>query len=298
MTQPTDDPYLVISADCHAGLPNEQYREWLDPDVREAFDESIIARTRQQEMAAQGFLNTDFAEEWNAENEEGLRGGWDGERRDKELSADGVVGEVIFPDADSVTSGASAPFGAGLGSGSDTPPELLLAGATAHNRWLAELCATSPKRRAGIAVVPIIAGVDESVAEIRRAHASGLWGGILIPPMWQPHEPYHHAKYDPIWAVCSELGLPVHVHSGPADKASYGPHIGIYTTEVLVWSTPLVPHLVGRVRAVPRPALRGHRVRRLLGQRPAVAHGPGVRARPRQPEAGGAAHQRYVDAAE
>lgn len=70
MTQPTDDPYLVISADCHAGLPNEQYREWLDPDVREAFDESIIARTRQQEMAAQGFLNTDFAEEWNAENEE------------------------------------------------------------------------------------------------------------------------------------------------------------------------------------------------------------------------------------
>ena len=236
MTQPTDDPYLVISADCHAGLPNEQYREWLDPDVREAFDESIIARTRQQEMAAQGFLNTEFAEEWNAENEEGLRGGWDGERRDKELSADGVVGEVIFPDADSVTSGASAPFGAGLGSGSDTPPELLLAGATAHNRWLAELCATSPKRRAGIAVVPIIAGVDESVAEIRRAHASGLWGGILIPPMWQPHEPYHHAKYDPIWAVCSELGLPVHVHSGPADKASYGPHIGIYTTEVRFWS--------------------------------------------------------------
>ena len=236
MTQPTDDPYLVISADCHAGLPNEQYREWLDPDVREAFDESIIARTRQQEMAAQGFLNTNFAEEWNAENEEGLRGGWDGERRDKELSADGVVGEVIFPDADSVTSGASAPFGAGLGSGSDTPPELLLAGATAHNRWLAELCATSPKRRAGIAVVPIIAGVDESVAEIRRAHASGLWGGILIPPMWQPHEPYHHAKYDPIWAVCSELGLPVHVHSGPADKASYGPHIGIYTTEVRFWS--------------------------------------------------------------
>ena len=24
--------YLVISSDCHAGLPNEQYRGWLDPD--------------------------------------------------------------------------------------------------------------------------------------------------------------------------------------------------------------------------------------------------------------------------
>lgn len=34
------DPYLVISADCHAGLPNEEYREWLDPEFREPFDEA------------------------------------------------------------------------------------------------------------------------------------------------------------------------------------------------------------------------------------------------------------------
>ena len=76
------DPYLVISADCHAGLPNEEYREWLDPEFREPFDEAVLARARQQEMAAQGILNTEFAGEWNAENSEGLRGGWDAERRD------------------------------------------------------------------------------------------------------------------------------------------------------------------------------------------------------------------------
>ena len=51
----------------------------------------------------------------SSENAEGLRGGWDARRRDQELDADGVVGEVIFPDADAVTGGASAPFGAGLG---------------------------------------------------------------------------------------------------------------------------------------------------------------------------------------
>ena len=42
------DPYLVISADCHAGLPNEEYREWLDPEFREPFDEAVLARARQQ----------------------------------------------------------------------------------------------------------------------------------------------------------------------------------------------------------------------------------------------------------
>ncbi len=231
------DPYLVISADCHAGLPNAEYRAWLDPEYRETFDAALMERQRMAELANQGFLNQEFADEWHAENEEGLRGGWDAGRRDKELDADGVAGEVIFPDADSVTSGASAPFGAGLGSTGDTPPELLLAGARAHNRWLAELCADSPERRAGVAVVPILADIDAAVVEIRRAHESGLRGGILIPPMWQPYEPYHHPRYEPVWTVCEELGMPVHVHSGVADKAAYGPHIGIYTAEVRFWSS-------------------------------------------------------------
>ncbi|WP_436794151.1 amidohydrolase family protein [Actinospongicola halichondriae] len=234
----SSDRFLVISADCHAGLPNAEYREWLDPAFHDAFAESLEDRERQRQLAMQGFLNKEFADEWAEENEDGLRGSWDAVKRDRELDNDGVVGEVIFPDGDSVSSGASAPFGAGLGQSGETPPEHLLAGARAHNRWLAELCATSPERRRGIAVVPIaFVDVDVSVAEIRRAHESGLRGGILIPPMWQPGAPYHDQKYDPIWAVCQELDLPVHVHSGPADKASYGPHIGIYTAEVRFWSS-------------------------------------------------------------
>jgi predicted TIM-barrel fold metal-dependent hydrolase len=31
--------------------------------------------------------------------------------------------------------------------------------------------------------------------------------------------------------------MPVHVHSGSADKESYGPHVGIYVTEVRWWSS-------------------------------------------------------------
>jgi predicted TIM-barrel fold metal-dependent hydrolase len=229
--------YLVISSDCHAGLPNEQYREWLDPEYREPFDRSLEARVAMEaELAERGLRNTEFAEEWEEENAEGLRGGWDATRRDLELDADGVVGEVIFPDADAVAGGASAPFGAGLAATAEVPVELLMAGARAHNRWLAELCATSPERRAGVALVPIF-DVDAAVAEIARARESGLRGGILIPSMWQPYEPYHDRKYDPVWAACSDLEMPVHVHSGAADRASYGEHVGIYVAEVRWWST-------------------------------------------------------------
>src|SRR5439155_9268275 len=231
------DHYLVISSDCHAGLPNAAYRDWLDPQHRPAFDELLAHRASlQDDMRARGMRNDEFAAEWFGENEEGLRGGWDAARRDKELDADGVAGEVIFPDADAVTAGASAPFGAGLGATGETDPALLLAGARAHNRWLAELCAQSPERRAGVAIVPILHDVAAAVAEIRRARESGLRGGILIPSMWQPYAPYHDHRYDPVWSVCEELDLPVHVHSGAADRAQYGEHVGIYVAEVRWWS--------------------------------------------------------------
>jgi hypothetical protein len=75
--------YLVISSDCHAGLPNEQYREWLDPEYRSTFDESLTARALMEtELAERGLRNPEFAEEWERENAEGLRGGWDASRRD------------------------------------------------------------------------------------------------------------------------------------------------------------------------------------------------------------------------
>ena len=96
------------------------------------------------ELAERGLRNPEFAEEWEQENAEGLQGGWDARRRDQELDADGVVGEVIFPDADAVTGGASAPFGAGLAATAEVPIDLLMAGAKAHNRWLAELCDRQP----------------------------------------------------------------------------------------------------------------------------------------------------------
>jgi predicted TIM-barrel fold metal-dependent hydrolase len=242
MDENANDPYMIISSDCHAGLPNAEYRDWLDPEYRDAFDTHLTERTRMLELAQRGILNEEFAAEWEEENAEGLRGGWDSTRRDKELDADGVVGEVIFPDADAVTAGASAPFGAGLSADAAADPALLMAGARAHNRWLAELCTASDSstglagRRAGVAVVPIF-DVNAAVTEVTRARESGLWGGVLIPSMWGKYPPYHDASYDPFWAACQGLKMPVHVHSGAADKNAYGPHVGIYTTEVRWWSS-------------------------------------------------------------
>ena len=87
--------YLVISSDCHAGLPNEQYRGYLESKYHDAFDQFMVQRAAMtEELIPRGLRNEEFEKEWYSENEEGLRGGWDAARRDKELDADGVAGRL------------------------------------------------------------------------------------------------------------------------------------------------------------------------------------------------------------
>jgi hypothetical protein len=158
------DRYVIISADAHAGLPCEEYRPYLDPRYTEQFDAFLAERhgLRDEQMK----LNYDYIMEWETTHEEGLRGAFDAEQRDKEMDADGVAAEVIFPDADAITGMESPPFGAGLSAGTIEDPELAFAGARAHNRFLVDLCATSPARRAGVGLVPICHDIERSVAEI------------------------------------------------------------------------------------------------------------------------------------
>src|SRR5689334_4787343 len=139
------DRYTIISADGHAGLPCEEYRQYLDGKYHAAFDDFLRERNTRREQALQ--MNYDYIMGWETENEEGLRGAFDVAVRDKELDADGVSAEVLFADADSITGMESPPFGAGLQAGEIKDPELAFAGARAHNRFLAELCSNSPERR-------------------------------------------------------------------------------------------------------------------------------------------------------
>ena len=235
--------HLVISADCHAGLPPERYRDYLDPKYRARFDLEIAAQIAQRKQAAKLFLVDEFNERWRAENWTGLTGAWDHQSRLDVLDGDGIAAEVIFPDG--ITEFNSPPFEAGLGLATEgVDPELQWAGARSHNRWLSELCQMAPERHIGLAVVPALWDVEEAVREVRWACKNGL-RGILLPVVWGKLPPYHLRRYDPLWAVCSELEMTVHFHSGPAardDAFALEPDgtlatgaMGIYTSEVCWW---------------------------------------------------------------
>ena len=76
-----------------------------------------------------------------------------------------------------------------------------MAGAKAHNRWLAELCSTSPERRCGVALVPITVEIDDVLAEIHHAGEGVRTRAVMIPAMWGHEAPYHDRRYDPVLAL-------------------------------------------------------------------------------------------------
>ena len=226
--------YLVISADGHAGPPSTVYRDYLDPAFREAFD------THQAALEAGRMVNTEFVEEWDEETgDHDMKAGYDPAVRDGILDQEGVAAEVLFPDADVLGTGrlASSPFGSGLGSGAGADPEAVKAGARAHNRWLADFCRTNPHRRIGVAVVPVTAGVEDAVAEVRAAAQNGL-RGVMIPTRWFDAPAYIDPSYEPFWAACAETGMVLHTHSGagPADYTMGPGFLSIYAAEAWWWA--------------------------------------------------------------
>ena len=83
------DRYLVISSDCHAGLPPERYRDYVDPQYRDTFDIALPIQTEMTKSMEKTFLIADINEEWRKGREYQLTGPWDHDARLQGWDADG-----------------------------------------------------------------------------------------------------------------------------------------------------------------------------------------------------------------
>jgi predicted TIM-barrel fold metal-dependent hydrolase len=198
---------VLISTDGHAGADLLDYKPYLEARYHDEFD-----------AWAAGFHDA-WAEETDQDRDPNRRVGvasataplnWDSAARLAHLDDQGIAAEVLFPN----TAPPFYPSGALTSPGPRSAEEYerRFAGLRAHNRWLADFCSDAPDRRAGFAQI-FLDDMDDAVAEVRWAKDAGLRGVLLPNDHVLRMANLYYPQYDPLWATCAELELPVHRHT-------------------------------------------------------------------------------------
>jgi predicted TIM-barrel fold metal-dependent hydrolase len=136
---------------------------------------------------------------------EGHAGAWDPTARLRTLDEEGIDATVLYPSL-TLTLGPLDPIEAVRN------PAFVLDCHRAYNEWIAEFCATDRRRLYAAAAVPL-QDVGLAVAEARRAvGVLGLSAVFIRSAAYVDELPFSHRVYDPFWATCQELGVPVALH--------------------------------------------------------------------------------------
>src|SRR5262245_46272837 len=199
----------VISADSHMTEPGDLWVERLDRKYRDQAPRVIknekssgapyqfvgpgIHPLTVAGVFAAGRSGNDLREHMKHGYESARPSGWDPVERLKDQDLDGVVAEVLY-----------SSLGIVLFNMPNT--DLQLACLRAYNDWLADFCLHDPKRLIGIGLYSLSALPD--VSEIERCLKRGL-KGILILASADNEMPYSDERFDPLWRVCSEAGMPI-----------------------------------------------------------------------------------------
>jgi len=166
--------------------------------------------------------------------EEVPKAAYDTTARLKAMDQDGVDCAVLYP---SVCGYSGETFG-GIGD-----PELELACVGAYNDWLIDEWTAVSQRFIPQCLVPL-APIEATVREIHRAVARGH-RGVIFPaePIHLRNLPHINSEhYDPIWATCQELDVPLCFHAGSAPRLQFP------------LAPNLAPELAAAFQSVVRPA--------------------------------------------
>lgn len=222
-------PYAVITSDAHAGASINAYRDYLDAKHQALFDEwrGSYQNPQRSHIGSKKHKN------------------WDDAERLADMDAEGVAGEILFPNTVPPFFRSSVLI---CGNPSKENYPLWLEGVRAHNRWLVDFQREHPTRRAGVGIV-YLNDIDAAIEDVKWIAAQGLKGGILLPHV--PDDcthilPLYAPEYDRFWQVCQDCDVVLNHHGGTGSP-DYGPYpmsLPIRFLETPFFSTRSFAHLL------------------------------------------------------
>jgi predicted TIM-barrel fold metal-dependent hydrolase len=213
-----DDPnkFFIVSADCHVQEPNDLWVQRMPKDLHHRLPGVSVDPKGEKFQKTEGFRpirirDVPFEGEDRLRNQSGKTP----EERLKDLAADGVDCEVLFPNK-------------GLAMWATPDAKFSQAMCRAYNEWAWEVFGPYNDRLAPMACIAT-GDIDGAVAEVQRTAKLGF-KGLSLPckPVWGApnHEDlnYNLPELDPLWAAIQDADLPFtfHVSTGRDPRTARG----------------------------------------------------------------------------
>ena len=224
--------FKVMDSDMHLTEPADLWQRYIDPAFKEIAPIGLSGGTRLDGVSLpdnRHFLRPP-AGKWfkalkahmesnNANYQFAIDRGWDGVSQLSAMDQEGIDVAILYPTRGLYVLGLDSQETIGA-AGLD--PVFAAAIARAYNDWLYDFCAPDRKRLVAAAMIAPH-NVPGAVAEARRAVTELGFRAIFMLPGLVNRRPWHHRSYDPLWAECERLGVPVAFHGGGPDHLTdYG----------------------------------------------------------------------------
>lgn len=236
--------FRVMDSDLHVVEPVDLWQRYIDPKFKDQAPIGMNHGGRFDSLSkASGEPVLHSSEHWyeplrkhmeprDPDYEFAMERGWDGTSQLEAMDREGIDLAVLYP-----TRGlyAMAVDGVDTGGAAGYPADLATAIARAYNDWMYDFCEPDRTRLMGAAMVAPH-DAEEAAAEVRRCVAELGFRAVFVLPGLINGRPWHDRYYDPLWAECARLKVPVGFHGGGNDKLTdYG--LGLGRFEMMMWHT-------------------------------------------------------------
>ena len=205
--------FKLIDAEMHVMEPIDLWQRYIDPEFRARAPRRLDERRWDIRTIVEGEVMasmpggdwpamTDAEEKALAERyAEEIARNFDPETQVRAMDKEGLDLAILFP--------TSAMY---VTAFTRMDPRFAAAACRAYNDWLHDYIeAADPKRMFGAAAVSAHE-VESAVRETRRAVTQLGMKAIFLRPNIYNDRPWHDRYYDPLWAACQELNVPIGFH--------------------------------------------------------------------------------------
>jgi predicted TIM-barrel fold metal-dependent hydrolase len=218
----TKDGLLVADSDMHIFEPADLWQRWIDPAWRHVAPVGLTEMHRDMRVKVKSHVILKLGTvrpqadrtAWKAEHKSAYADAegdsWSPASQARAMDAEGLDLAVMFPTRGLFVLGLDLPEVMGFDG---LEPAFAAAIARGYNDWLHDFCSAYPGRFFGAAMVAPH-DVSRAVEETRRAVTELGFKSIFLSPGVVGRRQWHDRVYDPLWAECERLNVPVAFHGG------------------------------------------------------------------------------------